>query len=211
MAAVCPTVTAFDTHQYREQMEMLEKFAKRIHIDLMDGVFAPTISPPLETVWWPEGIIADLHVMYQEPGEHLDQLIRLKPSLVVIQYEADVHHAGFAAKLQAAGIKAGLGILQDTLVEDILPVLAKFDHAMVFSGNLGHHGSTADLKLLGKVHMIRERFPDMEIAWDGGISADNARALAEGGVDVLNTGGFIHKAEDPQKAYAKLETIVKSL
>lgn len=211
MTAVCPTVTAFDTHQYREQMEMLETFAKRIHIDLMDGVFAPTVSPPLDTVWWPEHIIADMHVMYQEPEPHLDQLIKLKPHLVVVQYEAELDHAAFAAKLQAAGIKAGLGILQSTLIEDAMPVLEKFDHAMVFSGNLGHHGSTADLKLLGKVHMLRQRFPDMEIAWDGGINLENAKQLVEGGVDVLNVGGFIHKAPDPQEAYAKLETVVKSL
>lgn len=208
MAVVCPTVTAFDTHQYREQMEMLEPFAKRIHIDLMDGVFAPTVSPSLDTIWWPDGITADIHMMYQKPTPYLERLIKLKPHLVVIQYEAELDHLAFAAKLQAAGIKAGLGILQTTLVEDMMPVLAGFDHAMVFSGNLGHHGSMADLKLLGKVHMIRERFPDMEIAWDGGINGENARQIVEGGVDALNVGGFIHKAPDPQEAYAKLEAII---
>lgn len=209
MAVVCPTVTAYDTHQYREQMEMLESFAKRIHIDLMDGVFAPTVSPPLKTVWWPEHIIADIHVMYQRPEPSLDLLIKLHPHLVVIQYEAELDHAAFAARLQEAGIKAGLGLLQTSLVEEAMPLLAKFDHAMVFSGNLGHHGSTADLKLLGKVHMIRQNFPDMEIAWDGGITDAIAGQLVEGGVDVLNTGGYIHRAADPQEAYDKLETVVK--
>ncbi|HVX56414.1 MAG TPA: hypothetical protein VHA37_01670 [Candidatus Saccharimonadales bacterium] len=210
MAVVCPTVTAFDTHQYRAQMELLEPFATRIHIDLMDGVFAPTVSPPLQTIWWPEHITADIHIMYQKPEPHLQTLIKLKPHLVIFHYEADVDHVAFAAKLQAAGIKAGLGILQSTLIEDIMPVLATFDHAMVFSGNLGHHGSTADLKLLGKVYMIREQLPDIEIAWDGGINADNAAQLVAAGVDVLNTGGFIHKAPDPRAAYAKLEAVVKS-
>ena len=177
----------------------------------MDGIFAPTVSPPLETVWWPEHIEADIHVMYQKPEPYLDQLVKLKPSLVVIQYEAELDHAGFAAGLQAAGIKAGLGLLQSTMVEEVMPLLAKMDHAMVFSGNLGHHGSTADMKMLGKVHMIRQRFPDIEIAWDGGINDRNAQQIVEGGVDVLNVGGFIHKAPDPQEAYAKLETVIASL
>ncbi len=211
MADICPTVTAFDTHQYREQMELLEPFAKRIHIDLMDGIFAPTVSPPLETIWWPENIVADMHIMYQKPMPHLEQLIKLRPHLVVIQYEAELDHAAFAAKLQAAGIKAGLGLLQKTTVEEVVPLLAHFDHVMIFSGNLGHHGSTADLGLLEKVRQVREQFPDMEIAWDGGITDQNARQLVEGGVDVLNVGGFIHKAASPQQAYAKLETVVKSL
>ncbi len=211
MAVICPTVTAFDTHQYREQMELLEKFAKRIHIDMMDGVFAPTKSPPLETVWWPDGIIADIHVMYQEPGGQLEQLIKLKPHLVIIHAGADVDHKDFAGKLHKAGIKAGLGLLPDVTVDSVKPILGSFDHVMVFGGRLGHHGSTADFNQLHKVTEVRRLYKDMEIAWDGGVNDQNAKRLINSGVDVLNVGGFIHKAEDPEKAYAKLETLVKSL
>ncbi|HYH35990.1 MAG TPA: hypothetical protein VD706_00645, partial [Candidatus Saccharimonadales bacterium] len=207
MAVVCPTVTAFNPHEYRSQIELLEPFAKRLHIDLMDGEFAPTISPGLETVWWPESIVADIHLMYQHPGQYLEQLAKLKPSLVVIHAEAEVDHAAFASKLQGMDIKAGLGVLQQTAVEDIMPWLRNFDHVMVFSGNLGYHGGSAvDLNLLDKVRAVRRQYPDIEIAWDGGINDQNAEQLIGGGVDVLNVGGFIHKAPDPQVAYAKLET-----
>jgi ribulose-phosphate 3-epimerase len=209
VAVICPTVTAFDTHQYREQMELLEKFAKRIHIDLMDGVFAPTKSPPLETVWWPDGITADIHIMYQKPGPHLEQLIKLKPHLVVIHAGADVDHKEFAAKLHGAGIKAGLGLLPDVTVDSVKSILDSFDHVMVFGGRLGYHGSKADFNQLHKVEEIRRLYPKMEIAWDGGVNDENAKQLVDGGVDVLNVGGFIHKAEDPRKAYAKLVTIAK--
>lgn len=209
---ICPTVTAFDTHEYRAQMELLEKFAKRIHIDMMDGVFAPTKSPPLETVWWPDGIIADIHVMYKKPEPHLDQLIKLKPHLVVIQAECDADHARFAKRLHDAGIKAGLGLLQDTSVESVSGLLKNFDHVMIFSGNLGHHGgSKVDFGLLDKVRQARELYPDIEIAWDGGVNADNIRRLAEAGVDAFGVGSFIHDAPDPGKAYAKLETVIAGI
>lgn len=209
MADICPTVTAFDPHDYRAQIELLQPFAKRVHIDLMDGEFAPTKSPPLETIWLPDGIINDVHVMYRHPTPYLDQLIKLKPSLVIIHAEAELDHAGFAARLHDAGIKAGLGVLQETTVDDIAPLLGSFDHVMIFSGNLGHHGgSTADLSLLDKVSAIKRSYPEMEIAWDGGINDQNAARLVEGGVDALNVGGFIHKAPDPQAAYAKLEAVI---
>lgn len=209
MAVICPTVTAYDQHQYREQMELIEPFAKRIHIDLMDGEFAPTVSPTPDQVWWPPKLVADIHIMYQRPAEHLDRLIRLKPHLVVIQFEADVDHAAFAAKLHEAGIKAGLGLLQDTTVADVKPILGSFDHVMIFSGNLGYHGgSKVDFGLLDKVHEVHRLYPDIEIAWDGGVNDQNAKQLVEGGADVLNVGGFIHKAEDPSDAYAKLESVI---
>lgn len=208
MAVICPTVTAYDQHQYREQMELIEPFAKRIHIDLMDGEFAPTVSPTPDQIWWPDGLTADIHLMFQRPMAELEQLISLKPSLVVIQFEADVDHVVFTAKLHEAGIKAGLGLLQATPVAAAGPVLGSFDHAMIFSANLGHHGGVADLTLLDKVRQVRELYPDIEVAWDGGINDQNAKQLVEGGVDILNVGGFIHKAENPSNAYAKLEAVI---
>lgn len=208
MAVICPTVTANDQHQYREQMELVGRFAKRIHIDLMDGDFAPTISPKPDQIWWPPELIADVHIMYRRPGEHLGTLVKLKPSLVIIHAEADVDHQEFAAKLHEAGIKAGLGLLPQTTVDSVVPTLGDFDHIMVFGGRLGHHGSTADLKQLHKIEEAKRRFPDIEAAWDGGINDQNARQLIEGGADVLNVGGFIHKADDPSAAYAKLESVI---
>jgi pentose-5-phosphate-3-epimerase len=212
MAVICPTITAFDADQYKTQMELLETFANRIHIDLMDGEFAPTVSPMPKDVWWPNTLTADIHLMFQRPMEHLEQLIALKPNLVVIQFEADVDHALFARRLHEVGIKAGLSLLQTSTVAAAAHLLDIFDHVMVFSGNLGHHGGSAvDFGLLDKVTHIRALHPTMEIGWDGGISADNARQLIEGGIDVLNVGGFIHKAEHPQTAYATLEAIANSL
>lgn len=209
MAVICPTVTAFSEDEYRSQMELIKPFAARIHIDLMDGDFAPTVSPPPDKIWWPPQIMADIHIMYRRPGEHLDTLIRLKPHLVVIQAESDVDHAVFASKLHEAGIKAGLGLLQDTTVESVKNILGSFDHVMIFSGNLGHHGGSAvDFGLLEKVREVREFYPDIEIAWDGGVNDQNVRQLVEGGAEVLNVGGFIHKAENPQAAYEKLNSLI---
>ncbi|HEX4774724.1 MAG TPA: hypothetical protein VH234_04370 [Candidatus Saccharimonadales bacterium] len=209
MVAICPTVTAFDPHEYRTQMEKLASFASRVHIDLMDGQFAPTKSPDLTNIWWPHELTADIHLMYQEPMDYIDQLIKLKPHLVVIHNEAHVHHMEFAARLHAHDIEAGLAILADTPVEYAEQIMHSFDHVLIFSGKLGYHGGQADLGLLDKVHKVRAHHPDAEIGWDGGINDQNARQLVEAGVTVLNVGGFIAKAPDPKEAYAKLKELIE--
>lgn len=206
--AICPTVTAFDAHDYRAQIEKLARFAGRIHIDLMDGIFAPTKSPGLAQVWWPHEVTADIHLMYQRPMDQLELLIKLKPHLVVIHNEADVHHMEFAARLHAHGIEAGLALLADTPVEFAEQVMHSFDHVLVFSGKLGYHGGQADLAQLEKVKQIYKLHPEAEIGWDGGINSDNARQLVAAGVNVLNVGGYIAKSEAPQEAYAKLKTVI---
>ncbi len=209
MSLICPTITAYDLHEYRIQIERVEPFADRIHIDLMDGVFAPTVSPNLDHVWLPSKLISDVHLMYHEPMDCLRQLITLRPNMVVIHNEAHVHHMHFAAEMHKAGIKVGLAILADTPVENAFQIMHSFDHVLVFSGNLGHHGGEADLRLLDKVRKIRERHFTAEIGWDGGINEENAKQLVEAGVDVLNVGGFIQNADDAARAYADISRTIR--
>lgn len=208
-AVICPTVTAYDEYEYNEQLKLLKPFAKRIHIDLMDGDFAPTRSPDLDHIWWPHELQADIHLMYQRPMECIEQMIMLRPRMVIIHNEAEVHHMDFAARLHAAGIEAGLAILHDTPIEWAYQIMHSFDQVLIFSGNLGFQGgSTADLGCLDKVAKVREHHPEAEIGWDGGINQLNAKLLVAGGVNVLNVGGFIKNADDPHVAYATLESVI---
>jgi ribulose-phosphate 3-epimerase len=206
-SVICPTITAYNLHDYDKQMKRIVSLgAKRLHIDLMDGVFAPTKSPGLEQIWWPESVIADIHLMYQNPMVAIDQLIELKPKLVIIHEEAAVNHYEFVQRIHYYNIDAGLALLADTSVSEAESLLC-FDHVLIFSGTLGRHGGQADLSLLEKVAAIRHHQPNVEIGWDGGVNDENAEAIIRGGVNVLNVGGFIHTARDPQSAYATLEAM----
>ena len=200
---ICPTVTAYDLHEYREQLERIN-FAQRVHIDLMDGLFTPTTSPELSRIWLPHHQLTDIHLMYQNPANYLDWLVKLRPSMVIIQAEADVHHMEFAGRLHKEGIKAGLAILQDTPAKNIFQIMHSFDHILVFSGDLGRHGGVADLGLLSKVSEIKDEYPEVEISWDGGINDENAQQIVEGGIDVLNVGGFIQGSSDKEKAFQNI-------
>lgn len=208
MSDICPTVTAQDTHSYRVQIERLEPFAERLHIDLMDGVFTPTTSPGLGQIWWPDTAIADIHLMYQDPMTQVEPLIKLKPNLVIVHHEAALDYRSFADQLHQYGIKVGIALLATTPAEQVSSTIHIFDHVMVFSGSLGKHGGHADLSLLSKVAKLREYYPDIEIGWDGGVNDENAHDLIAGGVDVLNVGGYIENATDPSAAYAKLKAIL---
>jgi ribulose-phosphate 3-epimerase len=184
-------------------------FAPRVHIDLMDGTFTPNTSPALKRIWWPDGLVADVHLMYQEPMLQLEELLKLRPNLVIIHFEADVDHIKFANRLRQSGIKAGLALLQQTTVKETYDLLPMFDHVMVYSGSLGKFGGHAELSLLDKVRAIRGRFAGVEIGWDGGVNDQNARQLVEAGVGVLNVGGFIQKADDPAAKYRLLSKLVQ--
>jgi ribulose-phosphate 3-epimerase len=209
MSVILPTVTAFEPHEYREQIERIAPFSLQVHIDLMDGDFAPTRSPLPEQIWWPHHMRADLHLMFRQPLAHIDSVIALNPRLVIVHAESEIDHRQFTSLIQEADIMAGISILPGTSVAELTDVLALYNHVLVFSGKLGYHGGSADLGLLEKVERIKAVHPQLEVGWDGGINAQNAGVLVQSGVDVLNVGGYIQKASEPEDAYATLVKIVE--
>lgn len=204
---ICPTVLAADTHQFHQQVEKVARFAHRIQIDLTDGEFAPEPTIPASDAWWPAAVKADIHLMYKQPSKILDGLLAHQPNLVIVHAEADGDFEAFAKACRASGAKVGVALLQKTNPKVIVPALDLIDHVLIFSGNLGHYGGRADLKLLDKVKFLKRSKNGLEIGWDGGIDDQNVADLVFGGVDVLNVGAFIQQADKPAAAFAALQRI----
>ncbi|MFZ1811914.1 MAG: hypothetical protein WAU02_00090 [Candidatus Saccharimonadales bacterium] len=210
-AIICPCVTpaTSDPHVYREQVERIS-FAPRIQIDLMDGLFAPNKNLNPIQVWWPDQVLADIHLMYAHPHEQLETLISLSPHLILLHAEAEGDVASYIEHIQKFGLRAGVALLADTPVAMTHGMIEVADHVMLFSGNLGEFGGTADLALLEKVAQIRAINPAVEIGWDGGATLETVRHLSDGGIDVINVGGAIQRASDPRRAYEELRSVVES-
>lgn len=204
MSVVAPCITVENAEQFKQSVERLQPFASRVHIDISDGQFAPILLIDPSQLWWPQGWQVDIHAMIKRPSEILAQLIKLKPSLIVIHAEVDENPLQLLQQIQQAGIKAGIALLKTTVPSQVAEVIKQADHAMIFSGDLGKYGGTASLMQLEKARLIRKIKPDIEIGWDGGVSLENAFTLSHGGIDVLNSGGAIANAQDPAAAYSAL-------
>lgn len=207
MAVICPTVMGKDPRQYRSAIERIYEFAQRIHIDFADGIFAPTKLVAIDEAWWPVGLLIDFHIMYQKPLEFIEEVIAQQPHLAIIHAEAEGVEA-FLDELDGMGIKRGIALLKDTPVHVIDAYADKLEHVLVFSGDLGHYGGEVDFGLLDKVTQLKQQYPDIEIGWDGGVNDRTAARLAGAGIDVLNVGGFIQNAHDPENAYDTLRASI---
>jgi len=210
MTTICPTITAAEQHSYRSQVEQIEPFAVRWHIDVADGDLAPRQLIELDKLWWPGNVQVDLHVMYRNPADHIELFIVQHPRLIVIHAEAEGDFIEWSSTLRRHGIEVGVALLPETPVSLIAQAIDLIDHVLIFSGNLGYQGgSQADLGLLDKARELRELKPTLEIGWDGGVNDENVAALAAGGIDVLNVGGFIHGAHNPAAAYERLVSLTR--
>lgn len=204
MSQIVPTILCETVDDYKATVERLHPFAKRVHIDLTDGEFAPTFTVGVNQIWWPQEWEVDIHAMVAHPSQYVDALIQMKPKTVIFHAETSDDLLPIIQKLKAAGIHAGVALLKPTVPSTIHDYIENADHVLVFSGDLGHYGGTASLMQLEKVRLIRNIHPEVEVGWDGGANAENAFSLAQGGVDVINCGGAINKAQDPAGAYKQL-------
>lgn len=204
MSVIAPAILAATPDEYKVQVERVQPFAQRVHVDLSDGTFAPTTTVDIANLWWPQEWQVDIHAMVAEPVRYVEALAALRPHMIMFHAEAQGDLVRVMQYVKQSGIRAGLAVMRPTVPADIALLIQEADHIMIFSGDLGKYGGTASLMQLEKIRLIKAINNVVEIGWDGGVSVDNAFSLSQGGVDVLNVGGSIQRSDTPDAAYATL-------
>lgn len=207
MASVAPTILASTPEDYAKRIDNVKPFAKRLHIDICDGVFIDTRTVGLSQVYDIDGVPFDLHLMVSHPEGQLEHILSLQPQLVVVHFEADGNREGLYAHLRESGIKTGLAMNPETTIEQVAEILPTIDHLLVFTGRLGHNGGEFRRDCLDKIAAAKAINPNLEISVDGGVDQVTAKLAVEAGANLLNCGSFIHDHEDPEVAYVALMAI----
>ncbi|MDO4507921.1 MAG: hypothetical protein Q4B65_00815 [Candidatus Saccharibacteria bacterium] len=201
---IVPTLTVSDKAEYKAQLEKINKYTKRIQVDITDGKFAKARTIGLKDAWWPKGWTADLHLMAVKPSEHINTILELNPSLCILHAEAQENLLPIFKALKERGIRTGVALLPTTYPGAVKPYIDVVDHVLIFAGKLGEQGGEADMMQMEKIPLIREMKPEVEIGWDGGANLTTTRALAHADLDVINVGSALSRAENPAAIYQAL-------
>jgi ribulose-phosphate 3-epimerase len=209
MSIITPTITTDDPHAFRDQMERISGYSEGVHLDFADGIFAPSELLPIQDAWRSDDLVTHAHIMFQKPLEVIDDIINLEADLVILHAESDNVKDSLVI-LQENGTRTGIALLPETSVADLqdLGIDDLFDHILVFGGKLGFQGGEADLDQLHKVSRLKKTYPDVEIAWDGGVNDTNVAQIADAGVNIINVGGYLKNAQNPKRAYDTLASLV---
>ena len=202
--SIVPTILSDNKQEYREKVETINSFTRRVQIDITDGGFAPTETLDITNVWWPKNWEADLHLMVARPSDHIDTILKLSPSLCIFHAETNEDLLPIFETLKNAGIKVGVALLPSTYPGNVKPYIDAADHVLIFAGQLGIQGGQADLMQMEKIALVRNMKPEVEIGWDGGANINNVRSLAHADLDVINVGSAISNAPNPAEAFQEL-------
>lgn len=202
---VAPSILSADFSNLGADIEMLNKSAADyIHCDVMDGVFVPNISfgiPVIEKVNEIASKPLDVHLMIVNPDQYIVPFKNAGASILTVHYEACSHLHRTVHAIKNEGMKACVCLNPHTPVQLLEDIIEDLDMVLIMSVNPGFGGQSfiknSYLKIRKLKELIVTRNPKCLIEVDGGVNFETGKNLYMAGADVLVSGSFIFKTEDP--------------
>ena len=211
MIQIAPSMLAADFLHLEKDVETVNRYADLFHIDVMDGVFVPNISfgfPVMEAIARKAEKPLDVHLMIVEPEKYVERFAKAGASMISFHLNATTDPSAVLRLIRSCGVKAGLVINPDIPVESLFPYLAEADFILLMSVFAGFGGQTFIEETYERVRILKAEIDrqglDLMLEVDGGVSAANAKALAEAGFDILVAGSAVFKADDPAAVIAAM-------
>lgn len=201
MNILSPSILASDFSKLGIQLEEITRSgAKYVHIDVMDGVFVPSISfgmPLIKSIRKVTDIVFDVHLMITEPIRYIAEFKESGADIITVHYEACEDVAATLRKIRELGMKSGLSIKPGTDVSVVKEYLDLCDMILLMSVEPGFGGQKFIPESLERAKAIRKIIDespyDIDLEIDGGITLDNVSEVLDSGINVIVSGSAVFK------------------
>ncbi len=199
MNILAPSILAADFWRLGEQIREAENAGARyLHIDVMDGLFVPSISygmPVIASLRKYTGMFFDVHLMIEKPERYVREFAESGADLINFHIEASGDVGGTIRRIRELNKRVGITIKPSTPAGEVEPYLELVDMVLVMTVEPGFGGQKLMLHCLDKVREIRamaeRKGLDIDIEVDGGIRVDNAGLALTAGANVIVTGSAV--------------------
>ena len=205
LLAAAPTlsvgVLTADLLRLGEELEALDAAGIALaHVDVMDGVFCPqlTVGVPFVRAL-PDRFVKDVHLMIDEPLEHVDAFVAAGADIVTVHVESTRHPHRVLRSLAGSGVVRGIALNPGTPVSTVEPLLDELELLLVLAVDPGFGGQSFIPSTERRLAEARALVADREIvvAVDGGITKANAGRVASLGVDLIVPGSAVYDGVAP--------------
>ena len=214
MNILAPSILAADFTKLGEEIKAIDKAgAQYVHIDVMDGMFVPSISfamPVIKSIRKVTDKVFDVHLMIEDPDRYLKDFKECGADILNVQAEACRHLDRTLNAIKELGLKTGITLNPATPLCTIENVLHLADMVLIMSVNPGFGGQKyidySTEKIINLRKMIDDRGLKTDIQVDGGVTLDNVQTVLDAGANIIVAGTAVFKGniEENVKNFLKV-------
>jgi ribulose-phosphate 3-epimerase len=212
---IAPSILAWDLGDLERAVGIsMEGGADQVHLDVIDGHFAPNITFGPGTVKALRKrcyLKFDTHLMIDSPHLYVDKFLDAGSDL--LSFHAEVltgpKFDELYSTVHAKGKEVGLAIKPKTdLPGWAKDRLDKISTLVVMTVNPGFSGQLMDMSVMPKLQKMSSLVSEMglrtDLEVDGGVEPENVHEVVKNGGNVLVAGAGVFGKEDPVRAISLL-------
>ena len=217
---IAPSILAWDLGDLEAAVEISVKGgADQVHLDVIDGHFAPNITFGPGTVKALRrrcDLKFDTHLMIESPEKFVDKFLEAGSDLLTFHSEAldAARFDDLYRTVKSKGKEVGIALKPRTeLPPWASERLDRVSTLVVMTVNPGFSGQTMDMSVMPKLQrmsqMVRERGLDTDIEVDGGVEPENVQEVVRRGGNILVAGAGVYGKKDPVRAISALREMAR--
>jgi ribulose-phosphate 3-epimerase len=208
---IAPSILAWDLGNLREAVDISGRGgADLVHLDVIDGHFAPNITfgpGTVKALRKLSDLKFDTHLMVDRPLQYLEKFLDAGSDLLTFHTEVldGARFDELCSIVRRHGKEIGLAIKPETeLPTWAIERLDGLSALTVMTVNPGFSGQEMDMSVMPKLERICRLIDDKgctaDVEVDGGVEPGNVREVVKRGGNVLVAGAGIYAKKDPVKA-----------
>ena len=198
-----PSILSSDFGRLGEDIRVVDEAgAEYIHIDVMDGMFVPSITigmPVVKSIRKYTDKVLDVHLMIEDPDRYIVEFAEAGADIITVHAEACKHLDRTVELIKAQSVMASVALNPATSLDTIEYILPKLDMVLIMSVNPGFGGQKFIPYSLDKIRnlksIIDERGLNVDIEVDGGVNLMNVSDVIDAGANIIVAGSAVFNGD----------------